>query len=654
MRKFLLILVVILANCSSSPVSKESKYPDKVKKIKLNPDRLVALNLTLSDDFVNAFDEQDCLSDDGELLKNPKTRMFLGWGLKWLKGSDFIMPLDGKYYIYSILLFDGAGTQDIKLGIAGKNYKDEVYEVEDDGGKYNQLKEFPVKKKGRYLTLSFGPGYQGPTEIFLMGYPIEKDKHEEKPVPLTTFDDFIGVNSFVWNKDHGKIKWIREYHESYRTDPKPYPNNEMVFTNQQGGTFDYDEFYKKNFEKGVTVCPTFHVQPPWMNDYPDSVQYFETVIPAKFKNLGKLQDPKSYKEMVFRLRETAKRYGSVKYPEDELKVMRGNYKGYGGPSWKQRVFSGAGWLKYYEVGNELNKWWKGFYGYMKPMDFAVLMDTCYKGLLDVDPNANLVIGGLAGINISYLEAMRLKLLEINHGQLPGANFILNVHHYCNAGGKQRSGKHAVSPEDDHLFDRLRKLVEYVQKFWNGNPIHLSEIGYDTNKSDQSVPEIGEKNKWEVQRDWLMRTLYISAMSGITRTQIFMYNDLNAPEDGVKRFAKSGIVTHHTYPKGQIDKPSKYGIELMIQYHEGMKPEGFIESGNENVMIASFTGGNKKSYALWCPTSKGLEVTYNFKVNSKVKVIEITGDYDDKVTEMEPVNGAISVKVTETPIIVVET
>lgn len=82
------------------------------------------------------------------------------------------------------------------------------------------------------------------------------------------------------------------------------------------------------------------------------------------------------------------------------------------------------------------------------------------GVKQADPDMKFVFGGLAGLSLSYIQAMKLWSDYYRNGSFPAD--VINVHHYCNTRGRQHPKEiaYGISPEEDGLKEKLEKLVKW--------------------------------------------------------------------------------------------------------------------------------------------------------------------------------------------------
>ena len=459
-----------------------------------------------------------------------------------------------------------------------------------------------------------------------------------------TFGKFVGSNSF-FNENQATYEIlgnIREYHPwvwtewtagdqadsigDYSNTIKSM-NPQATFMNTWGV---FDNYYKTMYEKGIelTLCVTggandANARPSYQD--PDGTR---TEHPASY--LGHAQS-------MFQL---VARYGSNAEIDPALvRVAVGTEK---------RI--GLGYIKYYENYNEPNL--HGFTG----GEFAAMLSADYDGHMGTlgpgvgvkaaDPNAKLVMGGIAGIMYNatphrnsdnydpeFLQDMlewfdknrTLEQWKAAHGGSEEGYEkypfdVLSTHSYCTTS----TAAHGISPEADHMYEKVKGYVEYCNTNFPGKEVWLSEFGWD---SAQGSPWSATVNSTvntgltgpEVQGRWLVREYLMLAAAGIDKARQFMIPDTSNDSNNPMWFATCGMV--YGLQGSTNFKPSWYYVGTMshvlkdasmddieIIADGGWTASGGGVSGVETngpwALKFASTKSTDQIYALWLPTSLG--------------------------------------------------
>ncbi len=472
----------------------------------------------------------------------------------------------------------------------------------------------------------------------------------------TSMDQFIGTNAFI-DDPLDKMKavgYIREYHpwnwdegDIYNGNPKSYPtypNNKNAFnpsTAAGGNYWFFDDYYKKLKDAGIMVCPAIMGSVAWLNTTHD---FGSNNIPVK-AGLNR-NDAKSYPEHADHMFQYAARYGSTPVADKLLKLAD-----------NQPRKSGLNYLRYLENSNEPDRWWgtvdENFTAEnLAAMGSADRDGNCGEmgatfGVKNADPNMKLVMGGLAQLDIKYIERIRQWCIA-NRKDKAFAYDAINVHEYAMN----------KSPEDSKIKERIQALVDYRDQYLPDLEIWMTEFGWDsgTNTTPFSPPAIGGYSREEIQAQWIIREYLLLSSTGIDRSAQYMLR--NVTNNGKVQFETCGLVTE----KNQWQpKPSWYYTYTTKNTLKGMYFTGEQASLNSNVQIYTYENVAQDTmvYALWSPTSNGTVVTaYQLGMVNEPKsanLVQLTnGSVNGTVSKLKINRNSIKVDVSERPVFVVST
>jgi len=518
-----------------------------------------------------------------------------------------------------------------------------------------------------------------------------------------TFGEYVGSNSF-FNENQATYEIfgnIREYHPwgftewtaGWYEDGLGNTNNSITSMNPQATFINtwgvFDNYYKVMREKGidVTLCVTGDAHGNGARPDHQDPDGTKSEVPASY--LGHAQ-------AMFQL---AARYGSNKGVDPALvRVAAGTEK-----------LIGLGYVRYYENFNEPNL--NGFTG----AQFAAMLSADYDGHMGTmgpgvgvkaaDPNAKLVMGGLAGIMYNstphknhdvddqqFLRDMILwfdanRTLEqwkaANGGSEAGYEKypfdVLSTHSYCTTD----TGSHGVSPESDHIYERVRDYVRYCGQAFPGKEVWLSEFGWDSAQGSAFCATVnGAVNTGlvgtEVQGRWLVRQYLMMAAAGIDRARQFMIPDTSDNPNNPGWFATSGLV-YGTQGSANF-KPSWYYIGTMANILKDTSLDnidvvadgGWTASGGgvngvetNGPWALRFTSAKNTDqiYALWLPTSLGdqaganvLNYTVTVPAGYKHATLITMKDkvkWGERTDISESIGaGAVTVAISEKPVFLV--
>jgi len=479
--------------------------------------------------------------------------------------------------------------------------------------------------------------------------------------------DFLGINGFI-DDDPAKLAAIgnvREYHDWTWNDGNGaagyagYPKSQLSFS-LFNGSWDFDAYYLALGRAGVLPFPCIQ----------GSVDYLGNAMPPVATGAD-VTAPLSYAAHASFLYQYAARYGAAAVPTGNLQLAS-----------DQTARTGLGLLHHYEDGNEPDANWVNADGspVFSPAAAAAMSSADYDGdqgrlgatfgVKSADPNAKLVLAGLAGAGASpdwltnvttYLDGMRAWAAAHRGGSFPAD--VINVHDYCF--GPDPFGtanpRPGIAPEACGIADTLAGVVAYRDQHLAGKEVWLTEFGYDTDPGSRlRAPAIGAADAQTVQGQWLVRSFLALLGSGIDRAFLFVSRDdctgsASACPNHAVQFSTSGVLTQ----KGdEQPKIAWYYLATVRARLATMRYAGTVPSGTANVSIARFYDAtlSRGAYVVWMTTSDG-STTSRFQLpvsggTTTATVVTLTGGSPTGTTATAAlVDQTVALTVTETPLIV---
>ncbi|BBH24110.1 hypothetical protein Back11_54550 [Paenibacillus baekrokdamisoli] len=589
---------------------------------------------------------------------NPTNGWDMGYNSIYHPGST-VIDLGADYAITDLYLYDGSGTGNVKVS-TGTPFSWDL-KFTDPMSNYNVWNAHSLPVTTRYIQIVKDPGAAMP-EIVLYGTALGTPAAPPTPVTptLPTMDQLIGINAFIDDPlDKMKVAgFVREYHNwqwdegdiwpfgTIATGYPGYPNNQNKFApSYAGGGWNFDSYYSGLKNAGITAVPVYTCSVSWLTlgncDKP-------------IKN-GSGRDPllpASYIEHADHMFQVAARYGSTAVADNKLKLASG-----------QPRSTGLNTIQYYEDWNEQDAWWAGRNVYFNPYEYAAMASADYDGhqgtmgttvgIKNADPNAKMVMGGLAEPSLSIIRAIKFWADFKRGGSVPFD--AINIHHYSTNGTNQTSGTTGISPEADNLVQKLKAYTDYRDRYMQGKEVWISEFGYDTNQgSPVHAPIIGTTSQYETQANWLVRSYLAAAAAGISKAAMFMLRDTDASSS--QQFASSGLVSSQA--TGQTPKISWYYVYTLKNQLTGMRYAGEQASGNSNVKIYKFKSatGSNGGYVLWCPTANNTTVSnYQLSLTTAAstasKVTLTDGNTNGVSSALSIAANKVTVNVSEKPVFV---
>ncbi|MFD0674544.1 S-layer homology domain-containing protein [Cohnella sp. GCM10027633] len=630
-------------------------------KIALNGD--MVLNEAVEGNAKLLVDEQSIAGDPKNASGGtPVTAWNVGTSAVYLPASA-VIDLGAEYELSDFYLYDGAGSQNVSM-FAGDPF--DWQPLFNDGlTSEGAWKAHPVRVTTRYLRLLI-PAQADIPEIVVYGALKGVPATDPQPVahPMPKMDEFIGMNAFIDDPRDvlEAVGFIREYHSwnwdegdiypfgVVTSDPSRYPgypNNANRWYNSWagGGSWNFDDYYGDLKSRGLTVSPVAGGgSVGWLTAAQSNKPIAEDGDPSL---------PASYIEHADHMYQYAARYGSTVVADNKLKLASSEPR-----------LTGLDFLTYFENWNEPDRWWEGRISHFSPYELSAMTSADYDGHMDTlgdtvgvknaDPNAKLVMSGLAKPDVEYVRAMKFWADYNRGGDLPFD--VINIHHYSNNGTNQSNGSVGISPEADRLKERMQEFVEYRDRYMPGVEVWLTEFGYDTHpNSPQKAPAIGATSQEEVQGQWLIRSYLAIAAAGIDKAAMYMVRDVDI--NSSTKFDTSGL----TRGKNQnwSKKPSWYYVYTMKNVLTGYHFDSEVDSNNEDVLIYKFVSDstNEPIYAVWAPTANNTVVEdYSFDLGASATgatLIELAeGTTEGNRSDLDVDDGATVLDVGERPVFVI--
>lgn len=592
-------------------------------------------------------DEQQLVGDPEQTKAKPKNAFFTKYYGKWLYPVSFTMDLKAEHQVDAIYLYAVNLSSPIVIegGVpfSWKPLAEKAPTIDKSWRKYT------IDANTRFLRFTVQQSVN-PIELVIKGKPtggvketLAKAKKITQRPQRVTMDQFIGANAFIDDPldKLNAVGFVREYH-NWRWDEsqtKPYPNNEKKWNpSYAGGGWNFDNFYRQLKEQDIFVAPAIMGTVKWLS--PDG----NKPVPE-----GKsTEDPASYIAHADHMYQYVARYGNGDVKNTKLKLA---------PDQDEK--SALGLLRYYEDWNEQNMDWMGRTHHFTPFEYAAMASADYDGhqgklgkdigLKNADPDAKMVMGGLAGLNLDYIKAIKHWADYNRNGSVPFD--VINVHHYSRA--DKKDGRVGISPEEDNLKEKLQVLADYRDEFMPDKELWITEFGYDTHpRSPQRAPVIASYSQEEVQGQWLVRSYLALAAAGVDRAAMYMLRDVNPDAD--VQYSTSGLTS--SKETGWKLKPSWYYVSTLKDRLKGMHYTGEEESKGAIIYKFKNHATGQGAYVVWSPTSSGAEIrdfTMELpEANKQATKVELAeGAPQGKETAIKLTGNEAKFNVSESPVFI---
>ena len=528
------------------------------------------------------------------------------------KGSRIVVDLQAKYFLSEVYIYDRSHASDSVWIYVGNMMNWKLALAFESGNNRGSpgWKKFSLNDSAKYLMVRFSSPQTEITEMTLYGCLLQRDSTggqrnvavpTRKKIPMK---DFLGVNYVV----EFEPQWIRPFHYSrlynvsldFDNDTvHAYPN--IVYNMLHYGSWDpirqsyhflFDDVKKVN--QG-NIWFSLRGVPMWMNKR----GYSEHDRPVTLEGMDP-ENPLSYGRHAEMMWHMAAFFGRTPIDTHFLHLSH------------QPKRSGLGSMTVIENGNEEDAWWVGN-KYCSPLEYFAQSSADYDGnekklgeragLVNADPKMTLMCSGMVG-----LDTNRVKVYKFLCNQMRGDKaFIwqggIQYHYYANRGGK------GISPEDDSLRWKLKRVREATYRIDVSAPCILGEIGYDKNPlSPQGAPALPGLTGAQSQSIFILRSINATAFSGFDAFVLFWLRD-EGEENAPGRFATCGILGPRKDGRKTVAYPAWYSISTLVNRLANYFPDQVVQETGK-VWIYKYrnqSSPDSVAYFIYSPTADGSKV-----------------------------------------------
>lgn len=419
-------------------------------------------------------------------------------------------------------------------------------------------------------------------------YEIQGEKFK-KTTPVRTIDEAYGTNAFLAETQYDWIGKVSDVARLYNESDWNFPNTSVYPSKNWGpGThqdatpddielvsatshmWDYDVVMQEMLDEGQKELLFTWVAWPLYLRVPATGVDPRTCKPVDpgldFHDLAITTNPQSYKHIARIAASQAYRYGTNAAAPEVCNQ-------YIDPVPKKAL----GLVKYFEYGNETDRYWQGENALFNPQEYAAMASALYDGhkgalgagfgIKSADPNAKLVMAGLLSINHSYIKEMMLWCdLYRGPGDYPWD--VINFHHYNAYLGSTDTPVYSsvpawgMAPELGYLIPDTKKVLRLRGLEAQNKEVWVSEWGYDEQNGGMHSPKDATPAlRGRHKAVWILRTIMIYKALGIDVGTHYWYagdsvrvEDLNPNEVTRELFYTSGLVDGVTWAADRNRKP----------------------------------------------------------------------------------------------------
>jgi len=488
----------------------------------------------------------------------------------------------------------------------------------------------------------------------------------------TPLKNMFGINAYEWNflenpaspndRKHiyednmALIKTFSAVRHYLNWDRIESIKGDYTFNPVFNGNYNFDIIYQRCKQDGILVLADIKNCPLWMaNAYPAGMRDNENA-PAPF-GLS-LNNPASYIDQAHVAFQFAARYGNNKNIDPKL-IKTDTHKRYPDDVPNQPLI-GMALISYIECGNERDRWWGNEETHQTPEQYAANLSAFYDGDMGklgpgagvkaADPNMQVVMGGLASVDINYVKRM-IEWCRKNRGYRKDGSVnlcfdVINYHLYAND-GDVRTHKRAttgIAPELSNAGSIANDFVKLANSLPQHPEVWVTENGYDINQASyQRAESIGKTSVLENQANWILRSSLLYIRYGVKR--LFFYQLFDDQAGGTTQYATSGLA------EGLKRRPA---ADYILQTTKLMGNYNYIKTISKDPLVDVYQLANKTMYILTIPDETGRTASYTLDLGKALKAniynLKEGADVTNK-KQVNTVNGKITIKVTETPVFV---
>jgi len=330
-------------------------------------------------------------------------------------------------------------------------------------------------------------------------------------------------------------------------------------------------------------------------------------------------------------------------------------------------FSGLGLMDRFENGNEEDGYWTKYY--WTPVDYFAVSSADYDGhegrlgakhgLNKADSNSKLVTSGMIQLDTDRVRTLYFLCRQLRTDK----KFIwqggVQYHYYSNdAVNNLKPPTRGISPEEDHLRQKLAKVRAFHDRLLPGVPLILGENGYDRNQhSWQKTPLLPGYTEAQSQGIMCIRSLLAVFMAGFDGYNQFMMRNATNDDNSPGVYATSGMIGG---PASKAIYPAWYYWSAVVKWLGDFVPDKVMaESGQVWIYrLKNRLNPDKEAYVLFCPTTDGSIVkNFSFKLpsanNQTFNEIKLADNNDSGTVQPGKFLGnMITVEVGESPVMIV--
>lgn len=614
--------------------------------------------------------------------KTPDYNTIDVWGQLYSEYLDnYIFPVENDVQLRQIKLGHSWGNLDDRpLIIRGVKQDDTevlIYEWTAQGGMMSTT-TYTLPEPLNLKSISFKvKNGNRPTFIELHGEYTPTPADNFPVVTKYPFGNQTGINGFTWSWAFNKALAEETAHieDSYQAlkglgscriyldviEIVHEPGTYRFATNWRG--FPVDDLFTRFRQDGIFANVCIQGMPQYVtNTWPED-ERDDTIIPYGATKT----DVNSYIEMAKVGFQVSARYGrNTNIPLDLIEVDPNQ------EWWNDKTLKECGkdLMDLIEMGNELDKWWKGPNANLLGREYAYFASAVYDGhkgtmgnnvgIKTADPTMQVTNPGLASTSPDFLIGFVEESAKIRGYNADGTvNIPLDGYYSFHCYSSTEGGQHA-SENNRGMCIEQSDVPAQLKRFHEVNHLHLGnkrivvgESGYDIsiNSPLRAEPPAGSGiTAYEWQGTLILRTALWYAKHGLYRNFFFTWSDDGAIDGW--QFSSSGITeTSGEYPNQVLTlRPS---AKYLIQTNSFMRNHIWKEQINSSPLVDKWEHNGDIVYTVYFDTEVDNKGSYNLSLPGVTKIDRITlsdSDYTPTI-QTSNINGTVAINATEKPVFI---
>lgn len=463
------------------------------------------------------------------------------------------------------------GTDWIQIGTVTATFT-------NDNIEWLQVDIDPAQAKGmRYLEIGMLSFLLNAVAFYGVRQTVPQIKGVKfrKETPKRNIKERTGINGFFAEQDedmmsevasitrfYNEAQWVMGPEYKDQVTQEQYPNRDYTlekvkYAYDTSFMWSFDDELKRFQDAGIDALYTVNNSMPYLRYAEPKSFDFTPVDPLlNMKDLSVTTNPQSYKHYCRYVYNLISRYGKTVHDQNDPYIQL-----QAGEPFK----SGLDLVKWFEPGNETDRYWAGEKGFNNPEEHAAFMSAVYDGhkgalgagfgVKPADPNMKMLNPGLYIADVGRIWRM-IKWWDKNRGVGDYPLDILNIHFYSVWNRDAQTAIYSDQPAwgiyteaKGSLDHEVVPAIELRNQLLPNREFWVTEFGYDEQNGGTNAPPFEtHAERARYKSFWLIRGLIQMYNRGVDVVTIYWWanttirvQDIDPPESKLRdTFLTSGI------------------------------------------------------------------------------------------------------------------